>query len=88
MEAKDVKEKGQAPVTALFRSGACFSVVSHILYIRFLKLYIYNMCACVACVFVGPPKIGKNGRMTSKPLVPHGSTLMTIGFYFHSDYGV
>lgn len=79
-------------------SGSCDGVVSewgmffggftYFEYTFFKTIYIYNMCACVACVFVGPPKIGKNGRMTSKPLVPHGSTLMTIGFYFHSDYGV
>ena len=92
MEAKDVKEKGQAPVTALFRSGACFSVVSHFFIYFFFKLYIYiiyDIYICV-CVFFGPPKIGI--RMVLDELKSIGSTsfhprAMTIGFYFHSDYG-
>lgn len=63
MEAKDVKEKGQAPVTALFRSGACFSVVSHILNIRFLKLYIYIICvrASRVCLLVLPKSVRMGG---------------------------
>ena len=44
---------------------------------------------CV-CVFFGPPKIGI--RMVLDELKSIGSTsfhprAMTIGFYFHSDYG-
>ena len=52
MEAKDVKEKGQAPVTALFRSGACFSVVSHFFIYFFFKLYIYMIYIYIYDIYI------------------------------------